>query len=315
MRQLPIPNSVFHYTTVEGLFHIIKDHQFRMTSADGVNDAQEIIAGHEHVRRFLRCNQSRAGAQAALSIMEMVDDPRTNTYIFCASGEEDDASQWERYGAEGRGFAIEIGTTEADRLGVYSSEVVPPGKSDIFRFFHDTRAAVDQWTTALYTVGQRAEALEARMSHWETQLEEAMKTKDIEPDDEGPDWDSYWNGLLEDCSTDFVSLANSMKHDGFRAENEFRVVATAERPLGEYAFYRPSQYGIVSSVYLVAQRDDESYGGMANIPPGSPVPLLPIRRVIAGPRHSAAQVDRLRGFLGSKGYGDVRVDLSKVPIR
>lgn len=309
------PSSVFHYTTADGLFHIVDKHQFRMTSADGVNDSEEIKTGRDYVNRFLRLNQEKFGMDAIHEWMEEDGDPTSHTYLFCASAERDDASQWERYADYGRGYAIEIDITGSFDLAVLSREEPTDEETDIFRFFHDSQAQVDQWTKTLYSNTERQAVLERAMHKWGNILEEHDSQRPRADTETYTAWETEWSSLNFECWLDFISIANSIKHPGFRAENEYRIVASAQVPTGSYASFRTSPYGIVSSVYLVAKGDYESFGGVVSIPETSPLAPLPIKRVIVGPKHSSDQTVRLRSFLDSRGYREVEVDRSEVPLR
>lgn len=125
--EMPQPRSttdtVWHYTTTEGLHAILTSKEFRASSAGMMNDTAEISHGHDLLdrvhRKWEQSDPSLTGS--GLAFVRRVFDVgsrellATNVYVLCASEEGDSLSQWRGYGRNG-GYAIGLRPTDGFSL-------------------------------------------------------------------------------------------------------------------------------------------------------------------------------------------------------
>ncbi len=103
------PNdSLFHYTSYEGLSGILKTRQFWLTDHKHLNDPSEIQHGKKIILKFIRehlQNNPEVLKHFLYRILDIID----NAYVcftisFCEKG--DYLPAWRYYGGDGAGFSI-----------------------------------------------------------------------------------------------------------------------------------------------------------------------------------------------------------------
>lgn len=105
--------TLYHYTTPDGLIGIIRDNSLWATSAFYLNDAQELLGGVQLAHERLRCIRDAAtdAHQAELidwllhRIRDVGTAERMTAYVCSLSANGDLLSQWRAY-CRGGGFAI-----------------------------------------------------------------------------------------------------------------------------------------------------------------------------------------------------------------
>ncbi|SRR5258708_3275247 len=120
-----LPETLYHYTTAEGLLGIFNSNRLWATQADYLNDSSELNYARDRIR-ILLANQTTKWSDPAitelLTIAQRVigSGPRTfHVACFCENG--DLLSQWRGYGNDG-GYAIGFSVRE---LG-YKMNPTPP---------------------------------------------------------------------------------------------------------------------------------------------------------------------------------------------
>jgi hypothetical protein len=106
---------LFHYTTVEALFGIIKTETFWFTSVYHMDDDAELSFGFGISNSLLSAALRREDANVKRFLKPLVDDVgfarmKARIEFYSASfGQKDDARQWTDYADGGRGVAIGLG--------------------------------------------------------------------------------------------------------------------------------------------------------------------------------------------------------------
>lgn len=130
-RKRPLPESLYHYTNVNGLTGILSSESIWATNARYLNDTSELNYGRMLVSRVVSERVELLSGHTQKWLAEFADlvhhaFDTTETYVACFCEREDLLSQWRAYGSS-RGFAL--GFTAA-RL----SQLVPNG---LFRVEYD----------------------------------------------------------------------------------------------------------------------------------------------------------------------------------
>jgi hypothetical protein len=103
---------LFHYTTVEALFGIIKTETFWFTSVYRMDDDAELSFGFGISNSLLSAALQREDANVKRFLKPLVDDVgfarmKARIEFYSASfGQKDDPKQWKDYGAGGAGVSL-----------------------------------------------------------------------------------------------------------------------------------------------------------------------------------------------------------------
>lgn len=107
----PIPDTVYHYTTADGLVGILTSKRVWATDCRSLNDETEselgvIIARKIARGRVITSKEPRLRRfYRTLNEYLRTEDPDRN-FVFSLSSRADDLSQWRTYARDGRGFTI-----------------------------------------------------------------------------------------------------------------------------------------------------------------------------------------------------------------
>lgn len=204
---------IWHYTDGTGLIGILESSRLHATQISALNDAKETRHASELFLRAARDLIVERTAEpekvrflnALIGVSEENNDAhvRSQFFVVCFSGLEDDLSQWERYGRE-NGYAI----------GFYARGLQREPNSTLYRVIYDEQIQqtaarhLAEATVQFYFEGLTGERLD-------------------QPDQWKRDFLTAWNGWV-------YKLAPLAKADKWRAENEYRIVhelKVAEFPL------------------------------------------------------------------------------------
>lgn len=100
-------DTLYHYTSIDSLYHIIKNKEIWFTNTSVMNDKSESINFVSLLEKEL-LNACSKKADDIASFFNSIEQ-RISTeaaYAFCLSCLKDDASQWERYADYGKGACI-----------------------------------------------------------------------------------------------------------------------------------------------------------------------------------------------------------------
>lgn len=312
MDVIHIPEStelVWHYTSAVGLKGIIDGHTLRATSADFMNDADEMRSGarafaahFEQRRNELTAKSQRIVEHSGALSTGAVSD----SYLLSASRLGDSLTMWRNYGGDGVAYAIgldrnsplvplehvkgdahpkpppdfytpeweDLGDGERYNLNPSPDYVLVLGKS---------------WHDVTYISGPDHEAVRAEFDHMASRLES----------DKGDRLLFFWmypDGTLR-----------LMKDAGFRDEREVRMVVSVH-PEWKFVQHRPSRFGLVPYIELAASDNQQEFATERTV--------LPIREIMIGPSPVKSEAERaLRMLLDNSGYGAVKIGTSEIPFR
>ena len=107
------PDTLYHYTSMQVLFSIIKNKELWMGSAAFMNDKEEVTYFINQLESALLKNLPDAKIQECRDFFTRVRSKILYPYIICFSQQDDDAAQWERYADDAKG----CDTTLSERRG------------------------------------------------------------------------------------------------------------------------------------------------------------------------------------------------------
>jgi hypothetical protein len=285
--------TAWHYTSVQGCFGIVANHELWATSASMLNDVGEMFYGVERVRTFVEnwMPRSDADSRAEQLLRSCVTDlDRTllenPIFVLSASKSPDLLNQWANYG-ESSGCALGFDA---------SGTLIHEGMVGDF----SAPSALPLWLEVLYDVRAQDEYIGTIFDDLvaPTGLLTQAIVHDADP------------MLL--AKQNLSMLIASLKHPGFQAENEVRFITV--RGQGSKVRYRPTSRGVVPFVKLFGTTRNETDGVVYSTDAAEKI-RLPITEVHVGPPQGASEVRRvasMRDFLIANGY-DVHVQGAGLP--
>ena len=103
------PEKLWHYSDAAGLFGIIRTSSLRFGHVGFLNDVTESSYGLGVIERFVADNVPSFDPSFQAAMLEQIRarGPENTEFFICSFSENGDSlSQWQRYGADGRGYAI-----------------------------------------------------------------------------------------------------------------------------------------------------------------------------------------------------------------
>lgn len=275
----PIPEILYHYTSLEGAFGILTSRQIWLTKIQHMNDAAELRYAVELFRRRVESYPAGMGRGARQILMEAAE--QLGSYLnvniclssFCIDG--DLLSQWRAYAAAANGVAL--------------------GFSRDFLAYLSTRQEFQIWK-CLYSPEQHEKIVD--------ELIELLLRLHDEPQWSGPSPGGNGNGELWRCfTTVFLQVAPVLKHPSFHEEREWRLIS-APVPM------QHPDYGVVlagsrlrPTFRLPFPRDEDGHCHVlveANIGPSA---------------DSALVRDSLATLSATQGHRDLQLNVSRIPYR
>jgi Protein of unknown function (DUF2971) len=204
-------STLYHYTTAAGLLGILCSSTLWATDVRFLNDAQEAIYAHELIEDTVRGMKNpvldpahfayhlgeqfvKRFAQYQGYVIDALNSAEFGVYVACFCESGDLLSQWRGYGTD-NGYAIELKTdaltTALDRFNTY-----PPAKG-LAQVRYGSDAAADVVSQAVEGVG------DFNLNH--------------------PGVKAAYKALH------LAALLTTIKHPGFREENEWRLFAAYEQ--------------------------------------------------------------------------------------
>jgi hypothetical protein len=278
-----LPDTLFHYTTIEGLIGIIQSQRIWATNARYLNDASELRYAADLIED--RINDRRQFVSAEFwkkyyaRVLEQFEffGYLQDYYVSCFCTKPDLLSQWMSYSGRGGGYAIGIRVEELgedDHL-----------KARLRRVLYDR----DRQTTIVDEALKRVEHL--------------VLTFDTERDLDGPELQFFCTFLVDR----FVDCLFGFKDSAFAEEEEWRVVvarSTLPSPDSDLRF-RSAMGMAVPYVAINLCPVDGPYPGR-----------LPIEKVVIGPTVSQLLArDGIKMLLDSASCSNAQVELSRIPLR
>ena len=273
----PIPDILYHYTSLEGAFGILTSGQIWLTKIQHMNDAAELRYAVELFRR--RAESYPGDTRDGMRELLMEATERLGTYLnvniclasFCIDG--DLLSQWRAYATTANGVAL--------------------GFSRDFLAYLATRQEFQIWK-CLYSPEQHERIID--------ELIDLLLRLHGEPQ-----WSRqppYGNGeLWRSFTTVFLQVAPVLKHPSFHEEREWRLIS-APVPM------RHPDYGVAlagsrlrPTFRVPFPRDEDGHCRVlveANIGPSA---------------DSALMLDSLATLSATQGHRDLKLAVSRIPYR
>ena len=102
--------TLYHYCSIEGLFHIINTKSIWLTNSSHMNDSLEnswIENYFEIIKDYFKNDEYKKFLINVFDIYKLNNHP---PFIFCLSKEKDQLSQWRAYSQDGHGVSIGFNT-------------------------------------------------------------------------------------------------------------------------------------------------------------------------------------------------------------
>jgi len=280
--EVPWPDSLFHYTTAEGLRGILGTGCLWATNVSYLNDAAELRYWFQVLRDVVdeisRSAEPNEGFLTALTTTDYEKGVPNGVYVACFCDQPDELNQWRTYG-NGAGFAIEF-EAPTDEAATLDMGPEPPGL-----------------VTTLEQVEYRRDE-QIRIAR--TIVDGYLK---VIPDPRASTLPELRMAL---SVAEYVRIlarrfAPRVKHPGFASEKEWRIVCRAEDDqVRESLSFRAGGQLLIPYLKLM--------------PKGREV--LPIKAIWCGPTSDAAlNVASADLLLKRFGYHDVPVKQSGLSLR
>lgn len=201
-----IPNTLFHYTDSSGFIGIISEHSLRATHISYMNDWQEYLYAIEIVKGVAEERHAQSDLQSYFleNLISALDaklkpiDDYPPIFVSCFSKAENDLSQWRAYAGEEGGYAIEF---DANKLGInaWSNNVflIP-----VIYNRENQKHFCDK-------------LLNASLDLFENHVNQFSTPQDL--DEYAQKWYLTWRTCVS-------ILGPAFKHEGFRKEEEWRLI-------------------------------------------------------------------------------------------
>jgi hypothetical protein len=206
---------VWHYTDGPGLLGILESSRLHAAQVSGLNDARETRHASElfvhAVRELIAERSSEQDVVSFLTTLigfseENVEvHVKSKFFVACFSGEEDDLTQWERYGNK-NGYA----------LGFYARGLCREPNSTLYRVIYDENT-------------QRKAARDLAEATVRFYLQGLTEERRSDPEQWTRDFLTAW----DEWTYKLAPLAKAAK---WKAENEYRIVH--ELKLSEFPLVR-----------------------------------------------------------------------------
>jgi hypothetical protein len=199
-KHIPSPETLYHYTDIDGLKGILSTQKLWATNAVFLNDRTELLHSLSMLKRviedvdFSKGEAGKPNENADIVMQRIVGNFYlfVHAYLVCFCTNEDLLSQWRGYG-RGGGYALGFKSAELDKLA--------RGRIELIRVIYDE----DEQRKQLCELCRR----------WR----EAFVG--IPPESAGP---APWRAgelVFAEC---FSRIAIGFKSSGFREEDEWRLV-------------------------------------------------------------------------------------------
>ncbi|MGN6198840.1 hypothetical protein [Humibacter sp.] len=304
-------DSVWHYTTAEGLHGIITTNRLRATSHRFMNDSHEptyattvLKEAAASVREDLPLDQ----VERFDGLMKWAERRRLEAFLLCASREQDQLTLWRSYGSS-VSYAIELDAM-VDLLPIEQEtgdahphppegwgpefDNDPDGQQFVVADPDEVQIEPGKWSAV----------------HYDTSVADARVRRIASLAAEAPN-------SVSDVMRPWLSLGGidllQLKHPAFADEREARAVFEVY-PRWKFVKHRTTRFGLTPYIEVSSASGENQYA--INDRFVKQAARLPIRSVQIGPSPLGDEsVRAVSEFLEFNGYPDVPVDKSATPFR
>lgn len=111
--------NLYHYTSMNTLFGMVKNREIWMSSTGSMNDRKETSYFIEMLEKALASYDRKDFFEKIYNQI-----PLNYKYAFCLSTQKDDAAQWERYGDSAMGVCISFNVAELYKCIYGNSDIM-----------------------------------------------------------------------------------------------------------------------------------------------------------------------------------------------
>ncbi|KQW05574.1 hypothetical protein ASC66_11335 [Leifsonia sp. Root4] len=305
--------SVWHYTTADGLHSIVSRNVLWATSYRFMNDSKEpkyatsvLTEAASEVRKDL----DPAHVPRFDRLMRFAARNGLEAFLLCAARKPDLLTVWRGYGSAVP-YAIELDATvdllpvEQDSASAHPS---PPAgwEPEIVDEDDEGNPIFGQDPDAIQIEIQRWTAVQYKAKPARKRVERIAKLAAKQPNP----LSEHLLPWMELGGIDLLQL----KHPAFVDEREARTVFEVN-PRWKFVKHRATRFGLTPYIEVSAADDDNQYASNDRFVT-HPAKKLPIRAVHIGPSPLGEEsVAALREFLEFNGYPDLPVLKSDTPFR
>lgn len=286
-------SSLYHYTTVEGLFGIVTENAIWASDVRYMNDAEEVVHGRDLSVAVLRQLAAKARYGHFARILESTTDLLAQSelpqyFVASFSTVDDDLTQWRAYGYN-KGICIKLDLSKPDS---HRHIYLPMVAAYTMR---------EKLSLIMFTIGKYFREFRLDEQHYRGALPDFL-------------WDEYARSIAQKLQFSFVRF----KHESFKSEREIRKVISDPETRRTYQnrnMFRARRYRVRGNLIIPYHRTCDAIvrdKDGTEIPP----PPLPISEITIGPMSGQSLcAQSVRDFLSSRGYDPAIVKLSKLPYR
>lgn len=214
----PPPETLYHYTSQEGLIGIARSKEIWASGIQFLNDPEELhgAIGSMTLEITQRLNQPASKQERALLsqiLLKLQRIAKIAIYVFSLSENGDLLSQWRGYSAFGRGFSIGFGGRELSLLAERQNFRLAP---------------------CLYDPSLQHQMLQGLISEAVNNFT-STNTQDL----------SSLEALSDNFIQRFFTIAPIFKPHGFYEEKEWRLISQPISFYNEKIHYRPGNSTII----------------------------------------------------------------------
>lgn len=194
LEKADINEKLYHYTSMDALYGMIKNKEFWWGSLAEMNDTRELKYFIDDLKTKLKVGNEEDEQTRYDAVFSIIDTKLQNgayQYAMCFSHLEDDAAQWERYADNAKGVRIAFNLKKLREL-FYRSLVVP---GNVY-YGYDVR----------------------EHEHY-TYLQEYIRSGN-----------QTQFSTIEGWASNILITAASYKHKSFQSENEYRFTTLNDSP-------------------------------------------------------------------------------------
>ena len=280
----PLPETLYHYTTQDGLLGIVKNRQLWATQIQYLNDSQELalalrLARDQLTERGEICNDAEEQCELEEMLTDLAGIENVNICIFSFSEERDLLSQWRGYCGGGAGYSIGFEASTLIRPEWMNFRVMP----------------------CVYD-NQEQNAIVREIIEYKLDL--------IRHEEDSSAWNSVkdryhpWLHPADSLGIALLLFAPTIKHKEFSEEREWRLIS---RPLPYSKLdFRPGASMLIP--YYKYRLD-----ATKSLPQSSPAK---IKEIVVGPcPHMQLALRAADSFLKAQGDEDFEINPSAIPYR
>jgi len=293
----PLPDTVFHYTSLDGLIGIVESQSLYASNLYYLNDRKEYQHGIDLILEILPKLKTNPTWTSILAKVENNLDlfKKSERYVTCFSSNGDSLSQWRAYGYDGRGISIGFKREHIE-------------DSCFSQHIHSSMILYDQ-SAQKYNLRKQISSI---LTYFD----------DIKNGIDWGDFDSDF--LIAESLIGFLEKQIAIyKHPSFQDEEEYRLEYELDGNINKHddeklRFRSSSNNLIVPYIKLTCEYQEflRNKEKEKMYEPNHMIKNLPIEQIIIGPSLEFSPLENsIKLLLTKSGYGEIPILASQVPYR